>query len=533
VDQASGPVEVLQARLQRLVQGKYEIKRLLGKGGMGAVFLAQDLTLEREVAIKVLPPDFSTDPQVIKRFQQEAKTAAKLDHTNIIPIYRVESEDGLNYFVMKFISGTSLEDVLDSKQPLTDDYIQRILWEAACALGHAHSRGVVHRDVKPANIMFDHDGRVMLTDFGISKALQSASGLTGTGMIIGTPHYMAPEQAKGQPVDGRADQYALGVVGYRLLAGALPFSGDSVHTILYKHIFEEAPRLSGLRETAPKDLTDAIQRALSKDPAQRFPTMEDFATALWPEQPVSATGTKTPRPVVRPGARGPVTADTPTEHVAASAGARATAASAAGPVHPRTMPASAVRPVKKKSSKVGLFLVLVLIAAAGGGYVVLRGGQGETEPPPAALPTPSPAPSDLAATPQSTATVSATNPAVTQPSAAAPATPRSTGRPTAQSRPPARQPAPRQPVAPPVVQQPPPAQAPAEEVGYLSIDAVPFGAVSIDGVQVGDTPLDRYRVKPGQHTIRIESPGYKTKTERVQVDAGNTVRKRYTLEVEG
>jgi serine/threonine-protein kinase len=517
--QTSGPVEVLQARLQRLVQGKYEIKRLLGKGGMGAVFLAQDLTLEREVAIKVLPPDFSSDPQVMKRFQQEAKTAAKLDHTNIIPIYRVESEDGLNYFVMKFISGTSLEDVLDSKQPLTDDYIQRILWEAACALGHAHSRGVVHRDVKPANIMFDHDGRVMLTDFGISKALQSASGLTGTGMIIGTPHYMAPEQAKGQPVDGRADQYSLGVVGYRLLAGVLPFSGDSVHTILYKHIFEEAPRLSGLRETAPKDLTDAIQRALSKDPAQRFPTMEDFATALWPEQPVSATG-KTPRPVARPGARGPVTADTPTEHVASAA--------IAAP-RPRTMPAAPERPAKK-SSKAGLFVALVLIAAAGGGYFVLRGGpKAEPSPapanpePPAALPATPQNSVAVAATPQSTAT--ANPPPVTEP-------PRPTTRP--QNRPPARQPAPRQqPATPPVVQQPPPVQTPAEEVGYLSIDAVPFGAVSIDGVQVGDTPLDRYRVKPGQHTIRIESPGYKTKTERVQVNAGDTVRKRYTLEAEG
>jgi len=525
--QASGPLEVLQARLQRLVQGKYELGRLLGKGGMGAVFLAQDLTLEREVAIKVLPPDFSSDPQVIKRFQQEAKTAAKLDHPNIIPIYRVESEEGLNYFVMKFISGTSLEDVLESKQPLTDDYIQRILREAACALGHAHSRGVVHRDVKPANIMFDHDGRVMLTDFGISKALQSASALTGTGMIIGTPHYMAPEQAKGQPVDGRADQYSLGVVGYRLLAGVLPFSGDSVHTILYKHIFEEAPRVSALRETASKDLTDAVQKALAKDPAHRFPTMEEFATALWPEQPVSATG-RTPRPVTRPGTRGPVTADTPTEHVAASAGASATAAPAAGPPRPRTMPASAMRPAQKKSSKLGVFVVLVLMAAAGGGYVVLRGGGAKPEPtpapvtpePPAALPASQQNSVGVAMTPQSTAV--ATPPPVTEP-------PRQTSKP--QNRPPVRPPT--RPVTPPVVQQPPPVQAPVEEVGYLSIDAVPFGTVSIDGVQVGDTPLDRYKVKPGLHTIRIESPGFKTKTERVQVEPGNTVRKRYTLEAEG
>src|SRR4029077_19802842 len=152
-------VDLVRERLQRIIEGKYRIERLLGKGGMGQVFLAHDLTLEREVAIKVLPPDVSQDEQVVRRFQQEAKTAAKLDHPNIIPIYRVESEGGLNYFVMKYISGTSLEDLLDKKEPLPVPEIQRILWEAGCALGHAHQRGVVHRDVKPANIMFDHDGR--------------------------------------------------------------------------------------------------------------------------------------------------------------------------------------------------------------------------------------------------------------------------------------------------------------------------------------------------------------------------------------
>ena len=514
--QSSGPVEALKARLQRLVQGKYEVGRLLGKGGMGAVFLAQDLTLEREVAIKVLPPDFSTDPQVIKRFQQEAKTAAKLDHPNIIPIYRVESEDGLNYFVMKYISGTSLEDVLDTKQPLTDDYIQRILWEAACALGHAHSRSVVHRDVKPANIMFDHDGRVMLTDFGISKALQSASGLTGTGMIIGTPHYMAPEQAKGQEVKGTADQYALGVVGYRLLAGALPFSGDSVHTILYKHIFEEAPRLSGLQQTAPKHLTDAIQRALSKEPQQRFPTMEEFATALWPEQPVSASGKGTPRPVIRPGARGPVTADTPTEHVAASP-----------PTRPRPAPAPASRP-QKRSSFAGVLVVLLLIAAAGVGYVVLRGGGNSPESAAAPESPPDTTPS-VVVTAQSTATTSqvpANSAAVTSPTVSTPppaARPTST-RPTGQNRPTRPQPPKQQ---TPVV-QPPPA-APAVEQGFLTIDSDPPGEVFVDGVDVGATPLYRYAVKPGQHTVRVESPGYRTQTVRVQVDPGNTVPKRLTL----
>ncbi|HMA43124.1 MAG TPA: protein kinase [Gemmatimonadales bacterium] len=533
--QASGPVELLQARLQRLVQGKYEILKLLGKGGMGAVFLANDLTLEREVAIKVLPPDFSSDPQVIKRFQQEAKTAAKLDHTNIIPIYRVESEEGLNYFVMKFISGTSLEDVLESKQPLTYDYVQRILWEAACALGHAHSRGVVHRDVKPANIMFDHDGRVMLTDFGISKALQSASGLTGTGMIIGTPHYMAPEQAKGQPVDGRADQYSLGVVGYRLLAGSLPFSGDSVHTILYKHIFEEAPRVSALRKDIPRHLTDPIQRALSKDPAERFPTMEDFATAIWPEQPVTASGKATPRPMPRrpaPGPRtgGPVTADAPTERAAH-------AAAAAAPTTPLPRPAPAVRPAPKRSSKAGLFVLLGVIALGVGGYVVWsgqRGAPGTGEPPatnsavtpPAASPTP-PATAQSLAVATQPADTTATKPPVVAVSPPSPPPPASDRRTTPRRAPQRQQPARQAP--PPVVQQ----AAPAETQGFLTIDSDPFGTVFVDDVNVGDTPLVQYGLKPGPHVIRIESPGYKPYTERVHIEIGNTIRKRITLNPEG
>src|SRR5213076_313319 len=294
--------------------------------------------------------DISMEEHIVKRFQQEAKTAAKLDHTNIIPIYRVESEGGLNYFVMKYIAGTSLEDVLDQKQQLTIDYIQRVLWEGACALGHAHQRGVVHRDVKPANIMFDHDGRVMLTDFGISKALQAASGFTGTGMIIGTPHYMAPEQAKGATVDGRADQYSLGVVGYRMITAELPFGGDSVHTIIYKHIYEEPPLASTKRPGIPGALTVAISRALAKEPDQRFRTMEDFATAVWPEQPVASPARS--RGAARPRAR--ATADAPTEITGA----------------PTTrLPAAKAR---QRRSRAPVVIGLVVVAAGVGGLLALN-----------------------------------------------------------------------------------------------------------------------------------------------------------------
>jgi len=474
---ATTGTEALMLRLQRLVEGKYKVERMLGKGGMGAVFLAHDLTFEREVAIKVLPPDISMDEHIVKRFQQEAKTSAKLDHTNIIPIYRVESEGGLNYFVMKYIAGTSLEDVLDQKQPppLTIDYIQRVLWEAACALGHAHQRGVVHRDVKPANIMFDHDGRVMLTDFGISKALQAATGFTGTGMIIGTPHYMAPEQAKGATVDGRADQYSLGVVAYRMMTAELPYSGDSVHTILYKHIFEEIPSARAKRGDAPEFLTRAISRALSKEPAQRFDTMEDFATAVWPEQPVTAPKAGASKSQRRPPPRPQRTAaaDAPTEVTAA-------------PTTPIPRAGMTIPTAKKKRSGVGILVGALVVAAAGvGGYLTLgRKSEAPPAPPPAAV-------------------VPAEPPRV----AAQPPPP-----------PPSRRGA-----APPA----------AAEQGFITVNSIPPGEVFIDGRDVGPTPVVEFTVSPGRHSIRVERAGYKTRSETVDVPPNGPVRKNWVLDPEG
>ena len=275
----NGPdLDSLRQRLARTLDGRYEITGLLGRGGMAVVFLAQDLVLERQVAIKVLPPDMTRDAQLVTRFQQEAKTAAKLDHPNIIPIYRVESEEGLVYIVMKYVSGQSLEELL-AKGPLPIARVRHVLREAALALGHAHRRRIVHRDVKPANIMLDDDGRVILTDFGISKAVQDTGQLTGTGTIIGTPHYMAPEQARGQEVDGRADQYALAIVGHRVLTGKLPFDGPA-HSILYQQVFEQPPPVLDRRPDTPADLRVALDRALAKDSKARFKTMEDFASAV-------------------------------------------------------------------------------------------------------------------------------------------------------------------------------------------------------------------------------------------------------------
>ncbi len=273
------PTDLRQA-LQMATAGEYEIYHELGRGGMGSVFLAREIGLDRLVAVKVLPPSLMFDEGLIVRFKREAKMVAKLHHPNIIPVYRVHHTNNLAFYTMHFVSGRSLSEIMSSKQVLTLPEIERIMLEAAAGLGCAHKRGVIHRDVKPANILLDADGHVHLTDFGIAKALVGNTHLTETGAVIGTPQYMAPEQCEGRPVDGRADQYSLAVVGYQLLVGHPPFESDSMKELLYHHLFTPPLPLNSVRPETPLPLRDAIHKALSKDPADRFDSMEDLAMAI-------------------------------------------------------------------------------------------------------------------------------------------------------------------------------------------------------------------------------------------------------------
>ncbi|MGQ0713780.1 MAG: protein kinase domain-containing protein [Gemmatimonadaceae bacterium] len=276
----------LKSRLSKALQGRYKIRDVLGAGGMGVVFHADDVSLGRAVAIKVLPTELSSDKKVVARFRREAKTAAGLDHPGIIPVLSVASDNGLHYFVMKFVAGRTLEEILREGRKLPIAFVAQVLREAAAALAHAHRNGVVHRDVKPANIMIEEGDRVILTDFGISKVTNASSEattaarLTDLGMVVGTPHYMAPEQAVGQPVDGRTDQYALAVVGFEMLAGRVPFDDITPHAIIQRHINSAPPDLASLRRDAPAHLVAAISRALLKAPANRFASMDDFDAAL-------------------------------------------------------------------------------------------------------------------------------------------------------------------------------------------------------------------------------------------------------------
>src|ERR1041384_7596916 len=256
----------LLARLTQALGTSCSLQGEIGRGGMGVVFQAKDERLKRQVAIKVLPPELAFREEVRLRFLREAETAARLMHPHIVPIHSVgESPDGLVYFVMAYIDGEPLGSRLKRRGQLPAEESRRILMETADALGAAHALGIIHRDVKPDNIMLEGSrGRVMVTDFGIAKALSSSTGgaLTGTGVAIGTPHYMSPEQAAGdREIGGPGDLYSLGVVGYQSLAGELPFQAPTVPGILIKQITEAAPDLATRVPGCPDDLASCVMRS--------------------------------------------------------------------------------------------------------------------------------------------------------------------------------------------------------------------------------------------------------------------------------
>ena len=273
--------------VQESLKGEYDILEELGRGGMALVYRGRDRELEREVAIKVLPFSLAFDAEFVERFQREARTSAQLEHPNIIPIYRVGRAGRVIYFTMKYLRGGSLSTILTERQRLSPPDIRRLLLEAGNALGYAAQRGIVHRDIKPDNIMFDEFGQVLLTDFGIAKAA-SGQKLTGTGMSIGTPHYMSPEQARAQAIDGRSDIYSLGIVAYQCLAGVVPYDGEDSFSIGYKHITEPIPT-PPLATVDERRIYEVIKRMLMKAPLDRFQSCEELTAALR-GQPTASPG---------------------------------------------------------------------------------------------------------------------------------------------------------------------------------------------------------------------------------------------------
>ena len=274
----------LAARLAEALGDAFTIEGEIGRGGMGVVYRARDERLQRRVAIKVLPPELAFQQDIRERFTREAQTAARLSHPHIVPIHTVGEGAGLVYFVMGYVDGESVAARIRRRGRLPAEEVRRIMRETADALSAAHALSVIHRDIKPDNILLEGTrGRVMVTDFGIAKALSAASGatLTGVGVAIGTPAFMSPEQAAGErDIDGRSDLYSLGVVTYQMLTGELPFNAPSVAGILMKQITEPAPDLRRKRPDIPEDLALAVARCLEKDPSNRWPTADALRRAL-------------------------------------------------------------------------------------------------------------------------------------------------------------------------------------------------------------------------------------------------------------
>ena len=263
---------------QQVFTGRYQIVRHLARGGMAEVYLARDLLLDRPVALKVLFPEFSTDPSFVERFRREARAAANLNHPNIVSVYDWGEEGGTYFIVMEYVEGPTLRDVIRGEGPLFANRVAEIGAEIAAALEFAHRRGVIHRDVKPGNVLIS--GMVKVTDFGIARAGDPQESLTQTGAVMGTASYFSPEQAQGLPIDNRSDVYSLGVVLYEMVAGRPPFVGDSPVAIAYQHVREDALAPSRHNPDVPPALDAVVMKAMAKDRANRYASANDLRNDL-------------------------------------------------------------------------------------------------------------------------------------------------------------------------------------------------------------------------------------------------------------
>jgi len=543
----------MEELLRKDTEGEFEIERRLGKGGMAVVYLATEVHLSRKVAVKVLPPEL-TFGHGVERFKREAKTAAALDHNNIIPIYRIASGGKIFWYAMKYLEGKSLDDLLREKKRFSLEETIDILDQVADGLDYAHEHQVIHRDVKPANVMLDSRNRVTVTDFGIAKALTEGT-LTASGSVVGTPYYMSPEQGMGRPVTGAADQYSVGVMAYRMLSGHVPFEGESAVEILHKHCMLPAPPLSTVMGGLPDHVYYAVHKALEKKPENRFSSVRAFvdalrapseemtlgeqATVVVSTEEVSkamssaapwASGTGAPPSVAdMSGATVPMSATPPPESRAAIT-----------PVTPPILTGVARR--EKKGNKVLMFALLGAISIGGGAgvmWMLSRGGGGGDQP--GAEPPGGPqvaqgsggaqqpagpavtATQDSAQVRDSLAALAAAAQRDTQSTQVAQAeTPAQTPQ-----RPAQRETTPRQ---APVQRESPPAVTPAAPTtgGIVLAGLPPDATVLLDGPRYrGNANAPIRGLEPGSHRILVRAPGREDFDVNVTVAAGVDRRVTY------
>jgi serine/threonine-protein kinase len=544
----------MEKMLREETAGEFVVGKLLGRGGMAVVYLAEETRLGRKVALKVLPPEL-TFGHGVERFLREAKTAATLDHPHIIPIYRIASGGKLFWYAMKYLEGKSLEDVLKERGAYGLEETLVILDQVADGLDYAHERKVIHRDIKPANVMLDQRDRVIITDFGIAKALTEGA-LTASGSVIGTPYFMSPEQGMGKPVTGAADQYSVAVMAFRMLAGHLPFDGDSAIDILHKHCMMEPPRLDESMPHLPEHVVAAVEKAMAKKADERFPNIKAFVSAM--KDPTVK--------FARPSAR-TVMIDSGEVERANKAGTKAAAAkkraaaSAARTVVSAPAKGAAALAAPEKKSRALLWVAIAALVIGGGGFGAWKAMGTSPDAPPAgersALDASNPG-GGQPATPEKTTESAAQNDPNSRTQLAlgasgeqtpntltTPAAPPSTPPVGATTSPTQRNPAmtPTRTATPPPetasqrpVQTPaqtpaqtPPASPPATTEAVLLLRLPIPGNVLVDGVDRGQKANWRESIRPGQHSIRIARDGYAPIDTNITFVAGDTVRVTLTL----
>src|SRR5579871_4753120 len=525
--------------------GRYRIVRELGRGAMGVVYLATDPNIGRAVAIKTIRLSEVHKPEERERLRErlfrEARSAGNLSHPGIVTIYDVDQQGDLAYIAMEFVDGPTLDYVLSSEQAITPGQMFSVLGQTAAALDYAHSKGIVHRDIKPANIMIAADGATKVTDFGIAKVTTNEH-LTVTGTILGTPHYMSPEQVQGLEVDGRSDQFSLAVIAYEMLTGEKPYTGEHLTTVVYKIVAEEPAAPHRLNLTLTGDIEGVLKKGMAKKPEGRYPSCQEFSMAL--ETACAASpGWKT---MARGG-----TLSGPTLVEDARAGVTLP------PGRPVRLRESTVERSSAKKPGFWAFLMAILVAT---GLLALLGWQaapwlGKTSSSPAAQTKPESPPSqpqqpqgaEPPSQPPSSPSQAAAPPTESQPPSSPPAAPQPEASKSASTQ------APSQPVTPPVLpgdgtEKPsplplatPPAEKPAEPqiadakpqpirptaplapITYpVTVVSNPGGAtVTLDGrPQAACTAPCSLRAAPGHHTIAITLPGYQI--EHREIDLGNS-----------
>jgi eukaryotic-like serine/threonine-protein kinase len=296
----------------RVIADRYEVQELLGSGGMASVYRAHDSLLERSVALKFLHEHFSRDPEYVERFRREARAIARVSHPNIVTVIDRGTYEGQEYIVFEHVRGATLKDILRREGPLPVHEALSLVHQVARALAFAHEQGIVHRDVKPHNVLVDEDRGAKVTDFGLARSLDLEQDITQTGTVMGSSDYISPEQASGHAVDERSDQYALGVLLYELLDGEVPYPADNHMAAAVRHMQDPVPSIRERRRDVSRQIDELIQRAMAKRPEDRFPTTEALVAALEaalaeeaPERPTDRAATQVVRPAARPRRRRP------------------------------------------------------------------------------------------------------------------------------------------------------------------------------------------------------------------------------------